>query len=125
MRNLASAEFGILEWATNCMAEYFFLRKDWDSYGGVPLSPVAASVAAQFLLKLGRRGLSLDRFQEFRLLPLSDGGLHLEYYHEDTELEATFHPSGENDFYLESSSGELEGDLEDESLDALARLILV
>jgi hypothetical protein len=63
------------------------LASDWDSYGGRPVSPLAALSAIQFLLHLGAQPRP-------SVVPTSHGTVQLEWHGADIDLEIECFPTG-------------------------------
>ena len=75
------------------------LPPDWDSYGSPRASEVAITAAVQLVL-----GIGLDYFVTPRIVPVSGGGVQLEWNLESREVEIEINAEGSAE-YLKSSDG--------------------
>lgn len=75
------------------------LPRDWDSYGSPPPSEVAVTVGVRLIL-----GIDLDYFVSPRIVPVSGGGVQLEWSLGSREVEIEIDDEGSAE-YLKSSYG--------------------
>jgi len=75
------------------------LPRDWDSYGGPPPSEVAVTAGVRLIL-----GVDLDYFVSPRIVPVSGGGVQLEWSLGSREVEIEIDDDGSAE-YLKSSYG--------------------
>jgi hypothetical protein len=83
-------------------ADLLTLRPDWDSYGAGPIDPSLVRAALNFMNRLLSPTSSAPR-----VVPLSSGGLQLEWHRKGADLEVVF-DRGEAPFfyYRNGASGE-------------------
>lgn len=101
------------------IAELFELGENWDGYQGRPIAVEHALNAVGFLLRV----MSPDTPAP-AIVPLSDGGVQLEWHQGGLDIEATFTSDDDRGLYWEelNSGSEFEGSLEG-STDDLRRLL--
>jgi hypothetical protein len=75
------------------------LPRDWDSYGSPPPSEVAITAGVRLIL-----GIDLDNFVSPRVVPVSGGGVQLEWSLGTSEVEIEIDNEGSAE-YLKSSKG--------------------
>jgi hypothetical protein len=78
------------------LAEFAALKRDWDSYGGLPASPRAVSGATELLILLADRLAHLppEAIIPYTVAPIADGGIQLEWHGREREIEVDIGPSG-------------------------------
>ena len=82
--------------------ELLRLPPDWDGYGAEPIDDTTAIRALEFLSEHARTTTPPPS-----VVPLSDGGIQLEWSRESIDIEIEFHPDGSASLYVEDSeSGE-------------------
>ena len=90
------------QWQIDAIKKLFqllALPHDWDSYGSPPPSEVAVKTAGRLILDIG-----LDYFVSPRIVPVSGGGVQLEWRVGSRELEIEINDEGSAE-YLKSSHG--------------------
>lgn len=65
------------------------LTPNWDSYGSEPMNQRAIDVALNLVHDVGFRNIPAPR-----VIPVSGGGIQLEWVKENRELEVEIHPDG-------------------------------
>jgi len=77
------------------IADLAYLKDNWDSYGSPPPSGSAMHAAVSMLAKIG----DIDRFLPApHVMPVSGGGVAVEWSGGERELEVEFLPDGEAEF---------------------------
>jgi len=71
------------------------LRLNWDSYGGLPTSMASISTAFGFLSQVMDGDTPLPS-----IVPLSDGGVQLEWHRGEVDIEVTFPVTDAPEVYL-------------------------
>ena len=72
------------------------LRQGWDGYNGLPVQPEVAEHARRFLVAIGKCTQLVPD-----VVPLSDGGLQLEWFVGAYEVEVAIAPGGTAHVYFE------------------------
>src|SRR6266581_4828084 len=83
--------FGMNEWqvaALRRIAQLSNLPMNWDTYGSVPISETVLDVASELV-----RGASFDAAPAPRVVPVSGGGIQLEWQSGDRELDIQITPN--------------------------------
>jgi len=95
------------------------LEHNWDSYGGIPPSIELVLAVIQLL-----NHAEIVTFPQPEFVPVSDGGIQLEWYMGDRELEIEFRKDGSVEFLTTDNqkNREREGSLRD--LDGLRSLLM-
>jgi hypothetical protein len=96
------------------------LDQDWDGYGAERVSASAAMGAVNFLLKIAYPKLAAPE-----VVPVSDGGLQVEWHRNGIDFEVMFEPEEEPRALVEdrTSKAEPESVAGDEAINALHRLV--
>jgi len=90
------------QWQIDAIRKIFqllALDSDWDSYGSPPPSEVAVKAAVRLIL-----GIDIDYFVSPRIVPVSGGGVQLEWSLGTREVEIEIDNEGSAE-YLKSSKG--------------------
>jgi hypothetical protein len=90
------------QWQVGAIRKLFqllALPHDWDSYGSPPPSEVAVTAAVHLIL-----GIDIDYFVSPRIVPVSGGGVQLEWSLGPREIEIEFGDEGSAS-YLKSHHG--------------------
>ncbi len=85
------------------IAELMRLPDNWDSYGSIPIQPAAARRAIQVLL-----AAETEFPPPPRIVPVSGGGLQIEWAYGNRELEIEMLPDGSVEFLLAGDEQTLE-----------------
>lgn len=88
------------ETAIKCVLKVLNLPLNWDSYGSPPPTKKAMGSAIKLL-----QSIDLENFQVPNVVPVSGGGIQIEWTIEDRELELEFLPDGSIEF-LKCENGE-------------------
>jgi len=96
------------------------LEENWDSYGGQPIRREALLGVLNFLVHIDVAPLPLPAF-----VPMSNGGVQLEWHSNDIDLEVEVDGLNEGSFIWENNvTGEChEGDLSGAELSLLVKLV--
>lgn len=83
------------------------LPRDWDSYDGLPMTPAALSNAMTFLAGFVDADSAAPS-----VVPMSDGGVQLEWHRGDLDVEVSFPTIDEPELYIYdlTSGEEFQGD---------------
>jgi hypothetical protein len=90
------------QWQVDAIKKLFqllALPHDWDSYGSPPPSEDAVTAAVRLILDI-----DLDYFVSSRVVPVSGGGVQLEWSFDSRELEIEINDEGAGE-YLKSHHG--------------------
>ncbi len=92
-----TAAFGPVKFAKayQTIADLEELPEGWDGYTGRPVQHGVAVRARDFLAAVDRI-MSMAAVTEPAAVPLSNGGLQLEWHENECDLEVAFYPSGED-----------------------------
>lgn len=97
----ASHAPAILRPAFDRLTELAALEHDWDSYGGLPLSPEAMEMAQSFMIDVvDRFGRAGERAVPYSLMPIVDGGVQLEWRGQERDVELNIGPDRKISFLL-------------------------
>src|SRR5215213_2401838 len=83
------------------------LERDWDTYGALPLTPTALSVAEAIMrkvVKASEKPLG-ERVAPYTIMPIADGGVSLEWRGPRADLELDIGPSGALSYLLLERGG--------------------
>ena len=75
--------------ARRTMVELLGLPENWDSYGAQPVKPESVLFALEFLLSTTN-----EKVPEPSIVPISNGGLQIEWHTHGLDLEVEFEPTG-------------------------------
>ncbi len=85
-----------MQWSSDQLDDIAKLEPDWDSYGGVPPSPLAIAIASNLLRivheTFGR--LAYEQSQPQVVAPRADGGIQIEWGTRPVEIAVHADPSG-------------------------------
>jgi hypothetical protein len=96
------------------------LPLDWDSHGSPPVQPLAIRSAKELLLLAGTEGIA-----EPTVIPLSGGGIDLEWSSPARSLEIIIYPDGRFEYVLLNSSDDVIQEQETSAMQAhLAQLAI-
>lgn len=104
------------EWQVEAVKKIFSFQslvKNWDSYGSEPIAQGAISLAMDLINHVGFGNVPAPR-----VIPVSGGGIQLEWVKGNRELEVEVHPNGTIE-YLSAYNGEPTGEAEVEPREAL------
>src|SRR5262245_7709026 len=78
------------------------LERDWDSYGALPLTPTALALAEVTMRKaVDIFGVAFgERVAPYTLMPITDGGVSIEWRGPHATLELDIGPSGALSYLL-------------------------
>lgn len=112
----------VLEPALAQLGEFAGLERGWDSYDAEPISPVALATARGLLmLAAGEIRRRLEAPARIHVEPLADGGVQLEWFGADAELEIEVQADGTLGYLLAHDADERER--EGASVDEILQLI--
>jgi hypothetical protein len=121
----------VLKSALQRLEELSRLERDWDTYGALPLTATALTLAEALMrqaVDLLGSGMG-ERVAPYTLMPIADGGVSIEWRGPQATLELDIGPSGMLSYLLvDNSTGERQFDEEAEvserqALDAVRRVV--
>lgn len=115
--NVGRRETSVADWIRSAVARVSSLTAlapGWDSYGAPPVEADSALQAVEFLL-----GVALPHLPPPAIVPLSDGGIQLEWHEGGVDLEISF-SDREPGVYVEDRDG---GEAAELPLDQAARVL--
>ena len=109
------------------LGQFSQLGPDWDSYGGVSPSSLSISTAHRFLVTVGDVLLDVvgSRIQPFNVVPLSYGGVQIEWRGPSYDIEVEVGPNGDFGYLLVDKQGaeETYDEQDDASQSTVLRLV--
>lgn len=121
----------VMEPVLERLAELQALEQDWDTYGALPLTPIAlsrADVMMRAVLELYGGALG-ERVAPYTIMPIVDGGIALEWRGSNADINLDIGPSGALSYLLiergeEGRTFEEKYDVSDQhALDLVRRVI--
>lgn len=92
--------------------QFFLLKPNWDSNGALPIDFESAMGALAFLVQNALHDMPAPH-----IVPMSNGGIQIEWHRVGIEIEISFEPSEAPKFWcLDANGAEYQGELEQQML---------
>lgn len=95
----ANGDLDLLNTIAKSINELLLLEPDWDSYGGLPTSEVAARKAIRIVSGIVAQSARLPA-----IVPVNDGGIQLEWHNNGWDVEIEVHPDGAVSTFIDNGS---------------------